>query len=298
MSAIRYARAPSAALHGLLKDGLLAPLLRPWVAKNLPLDLQLREKDTVSLYCGLTSVLNARLTRRGVRCSARDTYTDQACARPLMRDWKLEELGFEDALAGYLAAVRIADRWTETEGSVQAAWMQRCAPLVPLDREAVIGGGSFGHPRVGVAGAALRSHARPQGWAQQKDRRSANEVDVLGLDSAGRLVLVELKHGAAKSDTIYYAPFQALRYAWEWADRVERLLPEIEALVRAKQRLGLLPPELPRLRPELRVLVAWGLARPSPEVVWRTQQVRDLMEAHLPPGIATIELWDESDRPL
>ncbi len=296
MNAIRYARAPSEALMHSLEDGLLAPLRQDWEVNELPLDLQLREHDTVHLYCGLTRLLEATLTQGVVHCSAHPTYTKQPCARPLMRRWRLDEPGLEGALSSYLAKVKVGRQWTNKEGSVQAAWMDRQDPLIPIDREAVIGGGADSYPQVDAAVTALWPHVRD--WARLDGPKAANEVDLLGLDPEGRVAVVELKHGGAKADAIYYAPLQALRYAWEWADRLERLLPELEALVRAKQRLGMLPATLPTLRPELRVLVAWGGAEPSWEVRRRTQRVRAALRPYLPPGVADIELWDEDDQQL
>jgi hypothetical protein len=294
MTRIRYARAPSEPLIRILQDGLLAPLREPRVVQGLTLDLQLRERDTVHLYCGLTRLLEARLAGGTIRCTAAKSYTAQPCAKPLMRTWRLHEAGFEAALAGYLAAVRVGRRWTDKEGAVQAAWMGRHDPVVPIDREAVIGGGLVSAPAVDDALDALKPRVR--GWAQLERPGAANEVDLLGVDERGRVAVVELKHGATSADKLYYAPLQALRYAWEWSARLERLLPQLEALVLAKQRLGMLPRALPPLRDELRVLVAWGGASPSNEVLRRTVFVRDHIRSRLPDDVEDIELWDEHGR--
>lgn len=283
---MRYARTPSEPLMKAL-DGLLLPLRQPWTVAGLPLDLQLRERDEVMLYCGLTRLVVAQCRPPFVTLTAHKTYKSQPCAKALLRPWRLDEQGLGAALADYLGNVVVSRSHTAKEGKVQAAWMTVADPWQSLDREAVIGGGTSPFAAVDRATDAVRKLG--SGWAKLDGPKAGNELDQLAIDPAGRLVLVELKHGQASK--LYQAPLQALRYAWEWAGAVQTLLPELEELIEAKQRLGLLPANLPKLNGELRVAVAWGEEQPSPRVLRRLDLVVDALKKHLPPGLGEIEVW-------
>lgn len=294
MTKPRYARAPSADLTDALQNGLLAPLLEPWAVSGLRLDPQLRETDEVMLYCGLTRVLVAQYRPPYIHISAHPTYEKQACSRALMKSWDLAEHGFRAALSTYVQRVEVNPQYTTKEGAVQGDWMLETSPWISIDREAVIGGGLQPIPRVAEATDAIRAIAVD--WARVATPKAANELDVLAVDDQGSLALVEHKWGGASN--LYYAPLQALRYAWEWAKAVDDILPEIEELITAKQQLGLLPHILPSLSGELRVAVAWGDEQPSTEVLRRLRIVRDALLPFLPPGVGTIELWaTEGGRP-
>jgi hypothetical protein len=287
MTTARYARAPSPALEACLQRGLLAPLREAWRVHGLPLDVQLREKDEVMLYCGLTRLLVARFRPPFVTLSAHKTYASQACAEPLMRRWRLDEDGLREALAGYLRDVEVNPRFTRKEGAVQAGWLAQSSPWTAFDREAVVGGGTAPHPR--VTEAADRIRAIPERWRRLEEKKSGNEIDAIAVDLEGRLTLIEVKWGGA--DDLYYAPLQALRYAWEWAGAAPAVLPELQALIEARQRLGMSPHGLPRLRAELRVAVAWGAHPPSVEVRRRLGIVLGIVNEHLPAGVPPVELW-------
>ncbi len=286
---MRYARAPSSALAKLLQApaGLLSPLLKPCRVAGLPLDLQLREKDQVMLYCGLTCLLVAKPRGDEVVVTAHRTYRAQACGRGLFRRWRQGEGAFPAALAGYLAGVEVGARHTGKEGAVQSAWLQTRTPWLSLDREAVIGGGLTRSQAVDDATATIRTK-HPK-WAKLDPPKAANELDQLGIAPDGALVLNELKHGSA--NTVYYAPLQALRYATEWADAVGPLLPELQALADAKVDLGLLPRSTPRLSGVLRVAIGWGEVQPSPERMRRLDLVLEDVRPFLPPSVQEIEVW-------
>ena len=293
----RYARAPSGALRALLADGaLLAPMRRPWIVSGLPLDLQFRERDEVHLYCGLTRVVAARRKGPWVELHAAKSYTSQACAARLFRLWPTGASGFDTALESYLGAVRVEPRWTDKEGRVQAAWMSTPTPWATLDREAMIGRSStrdrdmaLDHDEVRAATAEVRALTEAHGWARPGEPRRANEVDQLGIDASGRLVLVELKHGRASD--LATAPLQVLRYTWEWHAAVESLVPSLVALWDARRALGLLANEVPPPRGEIRVVLAWGEMEPSPEMSRRLTRVLDITDTYLPPGVSPIEVW-------
>lgn len=293
----RYDRAPSPALLALLEgDGLLAPLLRPWSVAGVRLDVQFREGDEVHLYAGLTRLVAARRTPLGVRLHASPTYTRQPCAAALFRPWAPADAGFGEALAAYLGGVAVDPRWVRREGLVQAAWMGIETPWATLDREAVIGradsaarADALDAPAVHAAFEAVDRRAQQEGWRRPSPPKGANELDQLAVDDAGRLVLVELKEAGASE--VVTAPLQALRYVWEWHAALPDLLPSLRALGDARRRLGLLPPSTPPLSGRLRAAIAWGEGSPSAEVLRRLREVKALVDAHLPDGVAEVEVW-------
>ncbi len=297
----RYARAPSSALLDLLADGgMLAPLRRPWTVAGVRLDLQFREHDEVHLYCGLTRLVTARRTSTGVRLTAAATYTQQACGVGLFRPWTSGDPAFREALEHYLTNVEVAPRWVNKEGGVQAAWMAVNHPWVTLDREAVVGRSSSAARDEALDNAAVRAafhavdeRARSEGWTRPAAPKGANELDQLAVDPDGRLVLVELKD--ARASEVVTAPLQALRYVWEWHAEVEALLPSLNSLLAARRAVGLVPPGTPSLNGRLRAAIAWGEGSPSTEVLRRMRLVKAIADAHLPKGIAEVEVWGLRD---
>lgn len=187
-------------------------------------------------------------------------------------------------------------RWLRKEGLVQAEWMAVREPWVTLDREAVLGRPSSAAravaldvPAVRAAHDAVHALAVAGRWGRLADPKGANELDQLAVDPEGRLVLVELK--AARASEVASAPLQALRYAWEWHDALPTVLPALGALLAARRRLGLIPVGTPDLTGELRVVVAWGEGNPSAEVHRRMLAVKEIVDAHMPPGSGGIEVW-------
>lgn len=289
---MRYARTPSTALVTALR-GPLRSLLEGRTVAGLPLDPQLRENDVVMLYCGLTRVLVAKLGPQGVELTAHETYRKQPCAQGVLRRWALDERGLEAAVDGYLSSVRVSAAFTGREGAVQAQWMQVTHPWMSIDREAVIGGGTTASTAVDAATVAVR--ALDSRWAHVPAPKVGNKLDQLAVDRSGRLVLVELKYGGASA--LYQVPLQALRYAWEWAGAVGALTPALQELIEAKQALGLLPRDLPRLTGELRVAVAWGDRGPSVEVRRRLKLVLGTVSGFLPDAVSEIEVWELNGSP-
>lgn len=294
---VRYDRAPSDALLALLEDGgLLEPLRNRWSVAGIPLDLQFREGDEVHLYCGLTRLVAARRQQSGVRLRAAATYTSQTCASALFRSWRVDESGFGEALDGYLTGVVVDQRWVHKEGLVQAAWMDVREPWATLDREAVLGRAStaarasaLDAPAVRGAYEAVDALAAAGGWHRPAAPKGANELDQLAVDRQGRLVLVELKD--ARASEVVTAPLQALRYAWEWHEALPSVLPSLRALLTSRRRLHLVPEGTPELSGELRAIVGWADGSPSVEVHRRMLAVKQVVDAHLPPGIVEVEVW-------
>ena len=295
--AVRFERAPSPQLQALFSaGGLLEPLLRPLTASGLALDLQFREGDAFQLYCGQTSLIRGRLTSTGVALDAHKTYRQQAPATALLRTWEENESGFAEALDRYLAQVVVSTRWTGKEGQVQARWMHQRTPWVPIDREAVLGyadeaarESALDNKSVHAGIAEVQSLCAAEGWKAPSTRIASNEVDQLAIDPKGRVVLVELKHG--RGSDAYHAPLQVLRYAHEWSTALATIMPDLERLIAARQSLAMTPDNLPEVRSELRLVIAFGQVHPSAEVLCRLRRIVSEVEPYLPSGAAIIEIW-------
>lgn len=296
---IRYARAPSDALRELLGPaGFLAPLLAPRVVAGLPLDIHLREQGHIKVYCGLTGILDAGLTRGRVRITAHPTYVAQGCGAELFRTWSTDEPDFAAALERYYGGVVVGARWIVGEGAVQAAWSAVCDPWHPIDREAVLG----------YADAATRTRTRgatavAAAWAELDPVRLAGrwpppsvkdaaELDQLGIDADGRLVLIELKDAAATSKSgMFYAPLQLLQYVHEWSAAYEVVRGDLNRLRDARIALGLSTPALPALSGGLRPVIGFGEDVRTAEVRARFDAVLAIANRHLPSGVPPIEVW-------
>ena len=221
---VAYDRAPSKKLRPSLTTGPIRALLSLGEHKvaGCHLDVHLRRKDEVPVYCGLARPVVVRRKSNGdVRVTAAKSYAQQVCSRGFFGLWQqdqLDEAAFEQRLAKYLESIHIECRWVRREGSVQSAWSRIAEPWVPFDREAVLEYSSTSERNRSrcfdaVAGARERVDALrvSQGWAQLPKR--GGEVDQLAVDPDGRLVVIELKHASASG--VYYAPLQLLQYVWE-----------------------------------------------------------------------------------
>lgn len=296
---IRYARAPSPALVTLLQPGgFLAPLLAPRRAAGLPLDIHLRERDHVHLYCGLTRLVDASLSGGRVELKADPAYTAQPCAAGLFRAWSTTELGLASAIESYLAGVQVRPAYTRAEGAVQASWSAVVDPWVPFDREAVLGYADTAAQtagRLAPAVAAARAELEPireEGrWAPLPAGKVSAELDQLAVDPSGKLVLVELKDAAASAASVYYAPLQLLQYVHEWAAALPRVQHQLALLLQRRRELGLTPAGAPDLAGALRPVVAFGEDLRSHEVRARFRTVRRVVNRHLPAGVGPIEEW-------
>jgi hypothetical protein len=296
----RYSRAPSNALRAALEPrGVLGPLLQRRSVRGLALDVHLREGDHLHVYCGLTRLVDASLTRKHARIKAHPTYTNQACGTRLFRDWPLAEDGFAETLHHYYDNVLVGDRHLRGEGAVQAAWSALESPWFPFDREAVLGYGPMlgraagASPAVLAALSDLESMRGSGGWATPGP--FGGEVDQLGIDVQGRLVLIELKDAASSPSKVYHSPLQLLQYVHEWAAAYEQVRPGLDALREARIAVGLSPPHLPMLSGGLRAVIGFGEDARSDEVRARFDVVLDIVNRHLPHGLAPIEVWKLTD---
>ncbi len=292
-----YDRAPSPEfLKHLRAAGILESLLSLVEEKTggVGLDVHFRRDDEVHVYCGMTRILVAKfLWGRGVRITAHRTYATQACARDLFRTWRVGESGFSRALRTYVHGVKVGARWTKAEGAIQMWWSRVSEPWVPIDREVVLEGqaDALAFPRVRAALADLTAIAANNGWAAPAP--GATELDQLGVDSCGRLVLIELKDASRSTAALYYAPFQLLQSIWVWHDAFDAVRDGVDALIGARINAGLTPP-VPRLSGNIRPVVGFGRDLRSPEARRRFGLVLPVVNKHLPDGVPDIEVWGHS----
>lgn len=296
-----YDRAPSPEfLKHLRTTGTLEPLLSLAKEKTggVGLDLHFRRNDEIHVYCGMTRILTANfLWGRGVRITAHRTYATQACARDLFRTWHVGESGFSRALTNYVHGVKIGARWTKAEGEIQMQWSRVSKPWIPIDREVVLEGqaDALAFPEVRAALADLRAIAANNGWAAPTP--GATELDQLGVDSWGRLVLIELKDASKSTASLYYAPFQLLQSTWVWHEAFDAVREGVQALINARIDVGLALP-VPRLSGDVRAVVGFGRDARSPEVRRRYDVVLKVVNKHLPGGVPDIEVWEHSGAEL
>lgn len=312
-----YNRSPSGNLMDLLAPkGFLEPLtkLNGREVHGLQLDVHLRRKDEVQVYCGLTRLLNVRRNRNGtVRVSAHKTYMDQYCSGNLFSlIWKPNEgRELKRGLNAYLSSVEIRRRHIDGEGAVQSLWSRVTEPWVPFDRESVLAYSSRAESVTAREFDSVYS-ARAELEAIVKDRQnsprnrdrwaklsgSSRKVDQLAIDPEGRLVLLELKNASAGPSSVYYTPFQLLQYVWEWHAALGEVRDQLQVLIDARVKLGLTPGPVPRLDGGIRAAVCFGRDTRSAEVKRRYDRVMEVVNRRLPCGVPPIETWALEPRPV
>ena len=305
---ISYPRAPSARFSELLMPGgFLEPLmlLNKLKFSGTELDVHLRIKDEVNVYCGLSRVLTVRALRRPngyLRIDADNRYTGQVPAKNtgLFRRWAVGEQGLRDAIEGYLGSVYVNPSLTTGEGRVQSLWSRVTDPWVPFDREAVLNYESKEHRErsklfsaVAEAFESIQAVAKGGGWKEL--RPGARKVDQLAIDREGRLVLIELKDAGTNDDRLYYVPFQILQYLWEWHGAFKAIQDDLQELLSARSTLGLMAVAVGTFNGGMRAAVGFGQDQRTSEVKSRYEVVLDIANNHLPPGVAPIETWEHTD---
>jgi hypothetical protein len=277
---------------------MASPLLARRRRDGLLLDVQLRERDHVHIYHGLTRLVDASLVRSGLRVTAHASYRAQLCAAGLFRVWRLNESGFGEALDRYIASVVVDSGHLGREGGVQAAWTEVSDPWIPFDREAVLGYSStdartrarYSEP-VQAAREEIERLPGLARWARLTVGKVGAELDQIAVDSAGRLVLLELKDARASAPSLYHAPLQLLQYVHEWAAAFDVVKPQLTLLIEERKRLGLSPIGVPNLKGGIRPALGFGTDHRTPEVRARLEAVRQIANRYLPTMASPIEVW-------
>ena len=317
-----YDRVPSKPLRQLLTPGcFLAPLLRKRKVEGIDLEAHLRQKNEIHVYCGLTCLVKTKLSRSGnIWVESHKTYANEPSANHLFRPgrtnrgayardvWAVGEPGFAQALETFLGGVQV-DARQRKEGDVQARWSRITEPWIPFDKEAALSYPSAAErrrqlseafrPSVDDARGELSAHALSRRslpawrdhWRMPPDPKDRLKLDQLAVDSAGNLVLLELKDASGSSSEVYYAPFQLLQNVWEWHQALNAVRRSLQDLLDVRVKLGLTPGHVPPLTDGIRAAVGFGDDHRSAEVRDRYLEVLNIANAHLPPGIPPIETW-------
>ena len=329
-----YNRAPSLRLQQhLARNGFLgAPLLQGRRVEGIDLEVHLRSGDEVHLYCGLTCLLKGKLSSSGeVWVESHKTYADKRYAKNLFRPgrtkeinrgaylrdvWAASEPGFAPALGIFLSRVKVGKRQLQ-EGAVHARWSRIGEPWTAFDKEAALEYPSdtarvrqlFAAFRksvdkaraeiIALARSRSSSHHKRNRWKMPPAPKHRLKLDHLAVDSAGNLVLVEIKDAAGSSSEIYYAPFQLLQNVWEWHHALNSVRSSLQALLDARVKLRLTPRTVLPLAGRIRAAVAFGDDVRTAKVKSRYARVLKIANAYLPPGIPAIETWTlERDQPV
>jgi hypothetical protein len=274
------------------------------------LDLQFRgygkqDDHWVTLYMGLTKVLDLRHNSRGYWLYAHKTWATKSNRwneswskrRPATEMAKIWP-DVEDYL--HLVVPEVAGRFVKKEGAVQAAvsgFANR--HFVVIDRESVVKFGSDPerqkvHHRLAQPVLDALGDSGGLAWWNGKPKSLGPECDALAISRDGELLTIELK-AATDTAKIAWAPAQARHYAslfQYWAGHDPHAADVLEAMLAQRIRLGLAENMQPKLARPIRVRPVVGIGHGyKPVALDRLRVVRDrLAEHHLdePP----VEVFD------
>lgn len=302
--------------HGLLNFFISQPIIPDH--KKFPglaeFDLQFREDNNVAVYCGLTKILNIKFYQRGnipFTFQANKEYKNQSCF-PVIQNYTEQHL-IKDSIRNYFKNVVVAPHWWNKEGLIQTTYYSICAtnwneskPVGIFDKEIVIGFPSnqekdrYNERYFKEIGGIKQKLEGIEKWAQFNNKLP-EEIDLLGISSEGdSLYLIEVKADNAKSDQIYYSPFQLLYYLNRLKDAI-RDNPEIKgsinALVKQKKDIGLFPTDFPQLTQIKKIIPVLAVMNKnwSHEVDNRLNAVIKCINANANDDMADFEIWEIED---
>lgn len=266
----------------LSAGGFLAPLLAPRKVDGVELGAHLRPGDEVHLCCGLTCLVKAVPDGKdSIRVQTHRTYVANPCAGGLFRPgrrrttdrgryvrdvWTVGDTDFEGALNHFLNGAEVGARQRK-EGAVQSRWSRIGAPWTPFDKEAALSYPSVAERRRILTGVfrqsvdaaheeltamAMERRSLPRRrdhWVLPPKRKDRLKLDQIGVDSAGNLVLLEVKEVASAAPSeVYYAPFQLLQNVWEWHSGLDAVRGSVQELYDVGVELGMARAGAPPLR--------------------------------------------------
>ncbi|MBN8231507.1 hypothetical protein JYK02_28740 [Corallococcus macrosporus] len=301
-------------------EGLVAPggplhflVTRPGTKDGEPLDVHLREGNIVTLYLGLTKLLDIKLMAGAVKLSADAFYRGQAAALALFPTQSNSAQALPHQLAATWDAYRDNLQVQKSKVGQEGPWQTRLSrrygpgfrttdPWCVIDRECVIG-----YPNARMRKEIhddLRARHAPvaQSLLGNQELRlktgsqelRGNEVDALAVTPQGDLFIMEVKHGRDAAG-LYSAPIQLWGYLEQWRRLREAqsgLRESINRMIEQRKRLKLLPGHAPMLREgfELKPLVMVGGPPPSPEVLRRFSAVRETVERFHPGSVGGLAI--------
>lgn len=249
-------RVPDALLDALAPGGFAHSLVQYGRSGALALDLQLRgyagkNGHWATLYVGLTKVLDLNyLPGKGFRLGAHPTYrTDQNGWHTTWEKrhddaWWTQRWGeVEDYLETVI--VTVGHRHLK-EGAVQSAICGFDSPdRVIIDREASVTFGSASErisKTQAIAAPLLTALHRPgaPAWWKSHPTSLGGECDALAIDSAGRVLTIEIKPSDAS--TLPWALVQVMHYAnlfRAWTTEQPHASQVLNGMLRQRRSLGL-----------------------------------------------------------
>ena len=325
MGSPSYNRAPSPELRKLLAPGgFLAPFLSNTTVDGIGVEIQLRSKSEVHLYCGLTCLLMVKSSKGGkVWIESRKSLACQKCARLLFRPgwtrevkqqtylrdvWTVFEPGIARALDTFLSGVQV-DQSQIKEGGIQARWSRILDPWIAFDKEAALAYPSIDDRRrqlseafrlsvdearsklSALAQSRRSSPNKREHWQMPPKQKVSLKLDQLAIDTAGNLVLLEIKDASGTAAEVYYAPFQILQNVWEWHYALHAVRSSLQELLDARVEFGLVPGNVPPINGGIRAAVGFGKDDRSDEVKSRYAKVLCIANQYLPTGVSPIETW-------
>lgn len=252
----------------------------------------------MTIYAGLTKLLQIRVAGAGLTVSATAAYARQPCAHDLVGTYPLTEAGqITQRWPAYRDHVDVAARYVRREGILQATLVERYGlgfqqgdDWCVVDREAVISYPNATQRR--AYEATVNDELRPVRIRIEADvsirtgkklrHDFGRELDLLAVTADGDLLLGEVKDGTDTAGT-YLSPLQLAGYLRMWRDLAtssySTLHATINAMIDQRERIGLLGRNAPRLRHGFRVLPALFISPPATRsTAW---QSLDIVAGHL-----------------
>lgn len=312
MVEMRYDRRVSGPALDLLVDADVVPSLVALAERPL-IDLQLRGAasgaPTLSLYVGMTVVLEVRSVAAGYRLHAHETHRGNG---GFDERWR-KAMPLDELVAAWPSVFAYVERVIPTvntshtahEGAVHAAMCSgRADSYVVADREAAVGFTNTAardewcgpvQRRLHEAVTAASNGERWWPGTTAKLPAFGTGLDVLALDPAGRLLVMEAKPAGALKG-IVWGPAQVMFYAELFAAWIEQT-PGWADVVRGeadqRHRVGLGAACPTPLEPAVVVpVLAVGAGTLSKQAWPRAFEIRRAIHrAERSPLVADVEIW-------
>lgn len=276
-------------------------------------DVQIREKNNVAVYCGLTKILNINLHQTGdvpFTFNADYTYRNQACF-PKIENYSDREL-IQNSVTEYFNQVVVSENWWKKEGIVQTHYLSICArnwntnvPAAIFDKEVV-----FSYLNDAIKKDYTEQHKEQvnsikqnlaksigKNWKAIKETKS-DELDLMGISSKGdEVFLIEAKADKASAEQIYYSPFQLLYYVLQLKEALDdnsTTIENINELLNQKKAINLLPADFPELTEVKKITPVLAVKKKlwSDEVQSRLMSTIRFINPYTNKSLSNFEIWE------
>jgi len=277
-------------------------------------DVQIREKNNVAVYCGLTKILNINFYQSGnvpfIFNADSDTYKKQSCF-PKIEDYTNQKL-IQNSVNDYFKQVVVGDNWWKKEGIVQTQYLSICArkwndnvPAAIFDKEVV-----FSYLNDAIKKDYTEKHKEQvnsikqklaksigRNWKEIKDTKS-DELDLMGISSKGdELFLIEAKADNASAEQIYYSPFQLLYYVLQLKEALgdnSTIIENINEFINQKKAITLLPADFPQLTEVKKIIPVLAVKKKlwSDEVQNRLMSTIRFIKPYSKNSMSNFEIWE------